>query len=48
VLWFGPQIVGLLGGVLKRHWIWLVAAVAAAVWVALVLRGRARQTARRE
>jgi len=48
VLWFGPQIVGLLGGVLKRHWIWLVAAVAAAVCVALVLRGRARESARRE
>jgi membrane protein YqaA with SNARE-associated domain len=48
VLWFGPQIVGLLGGVLKRHWIWLLAAVAAAVCVALVLRGRTRETARRE
>ena len=48
VLWFGPQIVGLLGGVLKRHWIWLVAAVAAAVCLALVLRGRARESARRE
>jgi membrane protein YqaA with SNARE-associated domain len=48
VLWFGPQIGGLLGGVLKRHWIWLLAAVAAAVCVALVLRGRARETARRE
>jgi membrane protein YqaA with SNARE-associated domain len=48
VLWFGPQIVGLLGGVLKRHWIWLLAAVAAAVCVALVLRGRARETAHGE
>jgi membrane protein YqaA with SNARE-associated domain len=48
VLWFGPQIVGLLGGVLKRHWIWLLAAVAAAVCVALLLRGRAREAARRE
>jgi membrane protein YqaA with SNARE-associated domain len=48
VLWFGPQIVGLLGGVLKRHWIWLLAAVAAAVYVALMLRGRARETAHRE
>jgi membrane protein YqaA with SNARE-associated domain len=48
VLWFGPQIVGLLGGVLQRHWIWLVAAVAAAVCLALVLLGRARESARRE
>jgi membrane protein YqaA with SNARE-associated domain len=48
VLWFGPQIVGLLGGVLKRHWIGLLAAVAAAVCLALVLRGRARETAPRE
>jgi membrane protein YqaA with SNARE-associated domain len=48
VLWFGPQIVGLLGGVLKRHWIWLLAAVAAAVCVALLLRGRAREAARME
>ena len=31
VLWFGPQIVGLLGGALKRHWIWLVIAAMAGV-----------------
>jgi membrane protein YqaA with SNARE-associated domain len=40
VIWFGPQIVGLLGGVVKRHWIWDVAAAGAVVagigvWVAL-------------
>ncbi len=29
VLWFGPQIVGLLGTVVVRHWPWVVAATAA-------------------
>lgn len=48
VLWFGPQIIGLLGGLLKRHWIWLLVAVIAAVGVALVLRGRASNSARAE
>jgi len=38
VLWFGPQIVGLFGGVLKRHWILLLAGIAAAVCLWLVLR----------
>jgi membrane protein YqaA with SNARE-associated domain len=31
VLWFGPQIVELFGGVLKRHWIWLVGVIVAGV-----------------
>ena len=48
VLWFGPQIVGLFGGVVKRHWIWLLVVVVAAVCVALVVRGRARESARAE
>ena len=30
VLWFGPQIVGLLGGVVKQHWIWVLALVVGA------------------
>jgi membrane protein YqaA with SNARE-associated domain len=38
VLWFGPQIVALLGQVFKRHWIWLLAAVAGGVCLWLVLR----------
>jgi membrane protein YqaA with SNARE-associated domain len=38
VLWFGPQIIGLLGGVFKRHWIWLLALIAAGIGVWLVLR----------
>ena len=41
VLWFGPQIVGLAGGVFQRHWILVLLALAAvAVCVWLVLRGR--------
>lgn len=38
VLWFGPQIVGLLGRVFRRHWIWVLAAVAAGLCVWLILR----------
>jgi membrane protein YqaA with SNARE-associated domain len=39
VLWFGPQIVGLFGGVVKRHWILVVAVLVGAVcvWVGLRL-----------
>jgi uncharacterized membrane protein YdjX (TVP38/TMEM64 family) len=40
VLWFGPQIVGLFGGVVKRHWIWILVAVAGAVCAWLALRSR--------
>ena len=38
VLWFGPQIVGLFGGVFRRHWIWVVMTVLAGgfcVWLVL-------------
>src|ERR1700738_4117128 len=38
VLCFGPQIVGLLGAVVKRHWIWLVAVAVIGVCSWLVLR----------
>jgi uncharacterized membrane protein YdjX (TVP38/TMEM64 family) len=38
VLWFGPQIVELFAGVLKRHWIWLVGVIVAGVCVWLVRR----------
>jgi membrane protein YqaA with SNARE-associated domain len=38
VLWFGPQIVGLFGGVLKRHWIAVMGAVVFGVCLWLVLR----------
>jgi membrane protein YqaA with SNARE-associated domain len=36
VLWFGPQIVGLFGGVLKRHWIAVLGVV---IGLCLVLLG---------
>jgi membrane protein YqaA with SNARE-associated domain len=40
VLWFGPQIVGLVGGVAKRHWILVLVAVASGICLWLVLRSR--------
>ena len=44
VLWFGPQIVGLLGGVVKRHWIWVLIAILAGVCVWLLQRrGKSRE-----
>jgi membrane protein YqaA with SNARE-associated domain len=44
VLWFGPQIVGLLGGLVKQHWIWVLAIFVAGVsgWLALQLRKKVR------
>ena len=44
VLWFGPQIVGLFGGVVKRHWIAMVAAIVFGIclWLGLRLWRRAR------
>jgi membrane protein YqaA with SNARE-associated domain len=42
VLWFGPQIVGLVGGVFKRHWLWLLGALVAGACVWLVLRRRGK------
>jgi hypothetical protein len=40
VLWFGPQIVQLFGGVVMKHWAWFVVAIVAGVLVWLVLRQR--------
>jgi len=40
VLWFGPQIVGLFGTVVVRHWPWVVAGIAAGVLAWLVMRRR--------
>lgn len=42
VLWFGPQIVGLFGGVLKQHWALVLGPIVAGLCVWLVLR-RSRQ-----
>ncbi len=38
VLWFGPQMVGLFGGVVKRHWIAVLVIIAAGLCVWLLLR----------
>ena len=40
VLWFGPQIVALFGGVFQRHWIWILTLALGAVSLWLVLRRR--------
>ncbi len=40
VLWFGPQIVELVGGVLRRHWIWILGVIVAGVCVWMVQRWR--------
>ncbi len=42
VLWFGPQIIGLLGGVFKQHWILVLALIVGAICVGLVLWRRSR------
>jgi len=42
VLWFGPQIVGLFGGVIKQHWILILSVIAEALCVWLLLRKRKR------
>jgi membrane protein YqaA with SNARE-associated domain len=38
VLWFGPQIVGLIGGVFMRHWILVLTLIAGAISLWLVVR----------
>ena len=38
VLWFGPQIVGRFGGVLKRHWIAVLTVVVGGLCMGLALR----------
>ena len=42
VLYFGPQIVGMFGGVFKRHWIWVLSLIAGAICLWLVLRRRGK------
>jgi membrane protein YqaA with SNARE-associated domain len=44
VLWFGPQIVGLFGGVFKRHWVWVLIVIAGFICLWLVLRGQKSTT----
>jgi membrane protein YqaA with SNARE-associated domain len=38
VLWFGPHIVGLLGGLSHRHLSWVIGAVAGGILVWLIMR----------
>lgn len=40
VLWFGPQIVGLFGGLATRHWPWIVGVIACGglLWFLLYVR----------
>jgi membrane protein YqaA with SNARE-associated domain len=42
VLWFGPEIVELFGGVVKQHWGLVVGAIVAGACVWLVMRRRGR------
>lgn len=43
-LWFGPQIVGLIGTVVRQHFSWLLGAIAGALLVWLLMRrGRGRK-----
>jgi membrane protein DedA with SNARE-associated domain len=37
-LWFGPQIVGMMGMVVRQHFSWLLGAVAGGVLVWLLMR----------
>jgi membrane protein YqaA with SNARE-associated domain len=47
VLWFGPQILGLFGGVVRLHWNWLVEALLTGICVWLVVRWVRRGAMRR-
>ena len=42
VLWFGPPIVGLLGGLLKQHWLGVLAVIVGGVCLWLLFRRRVR------
>jgi membrane protein YqaA with SNARE-associated domain len=44
VLYFGPGIVALFGGVFKRHWIWVLTLIAGGLCLWLVLRKRTRSS----
>jgi membrane protein YqaA with SNARE-associated domain len=45
-LWFGPQIVGLMGTVVRQHFSWLLGAVAGGVLVWLLMRRSKRRKVR--
>src|ERR1700692_2136423 len=42
-LWFGPQIVGLMGTIFRQHFSWVVGAIAGALLVWLVMRRNRRR-----
>src|SRR6202051_119510 len=42
-LWFGPQIVGVMGTVFRQHFSWVVGAIAGALLVWLVMRRNRRR-----
>jgi membrane protein YqaA with SNARE-associated domain len=44
-LWFGPQMVGLMGSLVRQHLSWLLGAIAGGVLVWLGLRNRRRKAA---
>jgi hypothetical protein len=39
-LWFGPQIVGLMGTVFRQHFSWVLGAIAGGLLVWLLMRRR--------
>ena len=45
-LWFGPQIVGVMGTIVRQHLAWLLGAVAGGVLVWLLMRRSKRRKAR--
>ena len=46
VIWFGPQIVGIIGTVVRQHFAWLLGAIAGGVLVWLLMRrSKRRKTA---
>jgi len=42
VLWFGPQIVGLAGGLFRRHFYWVLGAIVVGALVFWLMRSRKR------
>jgi len=47
VLWFGPQIIGHLGGVVKQHWILLLSVILEVALIVWLLRRRSKKSAAR-
>jgi membrane protein YqaA with SNARE-associated domain len=43
VIWFGPQIVGLMGDIFRRHFSWMIGALAGGLFVWLLMRRSKRR-----